>query len=361
MFDISYFRQNPLPFYTLAHELYPGQYHPTITHCFARLLHDKGLLLKLFTQNIDCLERKAGLPDEKIVEAHGSFAKQRCIDCKTEHPDELMRQAVQEKQVPRCQKDVCGGLVKPDIVFFGEGLPEAFARNRSLPASADLAIIMGTSLTVQPFASLPSFVGEDVPRVLINFERAGGIGSRADDVLVLEDCDSGVRMLAEALGWLEELEELWQQTNPDAASAVEKDQRLPSKTMHDKVEEEVDNLTRDIDTTLRVSRDHSQWLTSDLQKDNGLSFSRPPKENNAAQTSESSKESLNQYGDGHGNGESKEHSEQHIAGRQDCTEENAVGMASQRSEAWDEKKLTEKEGSDNLPEEEAKDFPEKKS
>jgi NAD-dependent histone deacetylase SIR2 len=75
VFDISYFRNNPEPFYTLAQELYPGKYRPTITHSFINLLHKKGLLLKLFTQNIDCLEREAGVPAEMIIEAHGSFAK----------------------------------------------------------------------------------------------------------------------------------------------------------------------------------------------------------------------------------------------------------------------------------------------
>jgi NAD-dependent histone deacetylase SIR2 len=75
VFDISYFRNNPEPFYTLAQELYPGKYRPTITHSFITLLYKKGLLLKLFTQNIDCLEREAGVPDDMIIEAHGSFAR----------------------------------------------------------------------------------------------------------------------------------------------------------------------------------------------------------------------------------------------------------------------------------------------
>ena len=75
MFSIDYFRSNPLPFYTLAHELYPGKFRHTIAHSFVKLLWEKGLLLKLFTQNIDCLEREAGVPGDKIVEAHGSFAR----------------------------------------------------------------------------------------------------------------------------------------------------------------------------------------------------------------------------------------------------------------------------------------------
>ena len=79
VFDIRYFRTNPEPFYTLAQEMYPGKFRPTITHSFIALLEKKGLLLKLFTQNIDCLEREAGVPDDKIIEAHGSFAKYDCL------------------------------------------------------------------------------------------------------------------------------------------------------------------------------------------------------------------------------------------------------------------------------------------
>ena len=73
--------------------------------------------MKLFTQNIDCLEREAGVPDEKILEAHGSFARQRCIDCKTRYPDDLMKEAVTSNRVPHCVMPQCNGLVKPDIVL----------------------------------------------------------------------------------------------------------------------------------------------------------------------------------------------------------------------------------------------------
>ena len=164
MFDISFFRENPLPFYTLAHELFPGKYRPTITHSFLRLLHDKGLLLKLFTQNIDTLERVAGIPEHKIVEAHGSFATHSCIECRSSYPNEDMEKAVLEKRVPQCEKPECGGLVKPDIVFFGQQLPQSFFLNNTLPAAADMCIILGTSLSVHPFASLPGFARTEVPR-----------------------------------------------------------------------------------------------------------------------------------------------------------------------------------------------------
>lgn len=106
--------------YTLAQELYPGKFRPTITHSFIRLLHNKGLLLKCFTQNIDTLERRAGVPDDKIIEAHGSFATQRCIDCGAPYDDDLIKVHIKEKTIPRCEG--CRGLVKPDIVFFGEAV-----------------------------------------------------------------------------------------------------------------------------------------------------------------------------------------------------------------------------------------------
>jgi len=262
VFDISYFRKNPHPFYTLAHELYPGKYRPTVTHSFIRLLHDKGRLLQLFTQNIDCLEREAGVPADKIIEAHGSFATQRCIECKTEFPNDRMKQVVMAKEVPRCLRKQCNGLVKPDIVFFGEQLPESFHKARSLPAQADLAIIIGTSLTVQPFASLPSFVREDVPRVLINLERVGGLGGRTDDVLLLGDCDTGVRKFADALGWRNELEKLWEETNPDASKREE--QSRPQKTRDEQLEDEVEKLTQDIDRSLKVSEQYTSLLEEHL-------------------------------------------------------------------------------------------------
>ncbi|KAI9369283.1 DHS-like NAD/FAD-binding domain-containing protein [Aspergillus egyptiacus] len=249
VFDISFFRKNPKPFYALARELAPGQYRPTIAHSFVKLLYEKGLLLKHFTQNIDCLERLAGVPGDMIVEAHGSFATQRCIECKAAYPEDLMKVAVAKGEVPYCLE--CRGLVKPDIVFFGEALPESFFDNRTLPEEADLCIVMGTSLSVQPFASLPSFCKDGTPRVLINRERVGGMGSRPDDVLILGDCDDGVQKLARALGWEEELKNLWEEANPNKKSREE--ELAPPATREERLEEEISRLTAEVDKTLELS------------------------------------------------------------------------------------------------------------
>ncbi|CAK7566345.1 MAG: Sir2 histone deacetylase Hst2 [Sporothrix epigloea] len=219
VFSIDFFRENPRPFFILAKELYPGQFHPTVCHAFLALMSDKGLLRMVFTQNIDCLERAAGVPEDHIVEAHGSFATQRCINlnCQTPFPDKDMREHVRDARVPRCTQPGCGALVKPDIVFFGESLPSRFHELGRLPATdADLILVLGTSLTVYPFAGLPTMAPAHVPRVLLNREAVGDMGSRADDVLALGSCDAGVRKLADALGWRDELEKRWRLMVGDA-------------------------------------------------------------------------------------------------------------------------------------------------
>lgn len=224
------------------------------------MLWDKGRLLKLFTQNIDCLERQAGVPGEIIVEAHGSFATQRCIDCKEPYPDDEIQKQVHEGTVPHCKE--CGGLVKPDIVFFGEALPESFFLNRTLPAAADLCIVMGTSLSVQPFASLPSLCKQGVPRVLINMERVGGLGSRPDDVLVLGDCDAGVRRFAQALGWGDELEARWEATNPDPKTREE--ENAPLQTRDERLQDEVERLTEEVERSLGLTNAYEQRVRERL-------------------------------------------------------------------------------------------------
>ncbi|KAF1925860.1 NAD-dependent deacetylase sirtuin-2 [Didymella exigua CBS 183.55] len=270
VFELSFFRENPLPFYTLAQELYPGRYRPTITHSFIHLLHEKGLLLKLFTQNIDCLEREAGVPGDKIIEAHGSFAEQvftqACIECKKSYPKDQMLTHIENKTVPHCVDANCNGLVKPKIVFFGEQLPAEFFDNIDLVQNADLCIVLGTSLSVHPFASLPQQVGEFVPRLLINMEQVGTLGSRPDDVLILKDCDTGVKELAAALGWNDELEELWAGTKREG-QFVPENKEEGKKSRDEQLQDEVDKLTKDIDKTLKLGEDQKKWLDNHDKKD----------------------------------------------------------------------------------------------
>ncbi|XP_028916338.1 NAD-dependent protein deacetylase sirtuin-3, mitochondrial isoform X5 [Ornithorhynchus anatinus] len=208
IFELAFFHRDPKPFFTLAKELYPGNYRPNFAHYFLRLLHDKGLLLRLYTQNIDGLERAAGIPPSKLVEAHGTFASATCTVCLREYPGEDFRGDVMEGRIPRCP--VCTGVVKPDIVFFGEQLPQRFFLHVADFPLADLLLVIGTSLEVEPFASLAGAARSSTPRVLINRDAVGPFarGPRANDVAQLGDVVSGVEKLVDLLGWTEEIRDL---------------------------------------------------------------------------------------------------------------------------------------------------------
>lgn len=105
------------------------------------------MLSRVFTQNIDTLEHLTDLAPERIIEAHGSFASAHCLECGHETSTEyVLASGVRKGEVVYCPRGDCGGLVKPDIVFFGEGLPDKFFDNLnvrldsallSLGASAD--------------------------------------------------------------------------------------------------------------------------------------------------------------------------------------------------------------------------------
>ncbi|XP_050187168.1 NAD-dependent protein deacetylase sirtuin-2 isoform X1 [Myiozetetes cayanensis] len=270
IFEISFFKQNPEPFFALARELYPGQFKPTVCHYFMRLLQDKGLLLRCYTQNIDTLERVAGLDPERLVEAHGTFFTSHCLrpSCRQPYSLSWMKERIFSSLVPKCEK--CQGLVKPDIVFFGESLPSRFfTLLQSDFQKVDLLIIMGTSLQVQPFASLVSRVPVNTPRLLINKEKTGqsdalmslmGFGCGMDfdsekayrDVAWLGDCDSGCLALAELLGWKEELEELVRREHAaiDAGGGNE-DREDPEKCRGHKDKEDLGKCQEDKDKAQR--------------------------------------------------------------------------------------------------------------
>eukprot|EP00056_Hartaetosiga_gracilis_P003666 m.65867 g.65867 ORF g.65867 m.65867 type:complete len:254 (-) comp11539_c5_seq2:417-1178(-) len=134
---------------------------------------------------------------------------------------DAVKQHVMDRTIPKCEK--CEGLVKPDIVFFGEGLPQRFFEKMASDfAVADALIVIGTSLTVHPFADLISRVNENVPRLLINREMVGTseymfsgppfnfhIDDR--DVFYEGNCDDGCVEFARLLGWEEDLQHLMEE------------------------------------------------------------------------------------------------------------------------------------------------------
>jgi NAD-dependent SIR2 family protein deacetylase len=213
IFDVDFYEQNPQPFVTLAKEIWPGvNYRPTLTHCFLSLLDKKGMLLRVYTQNIDGLEAVAGVSEEKMVECHGHFRSAACIKCGAAFDANVCQSSMIDRgEAPKC--NLCGGLVKPDIVFFNEVMPSRFSDLVHYDvASSDLLIVIGSSLLVAPVCYVPDWVKSNVPRLLMNRERVGTFG-KVTDVVMQGDCDESVRELCRLVGWCDELDAIYTSTH----------------------------------------------------------------------------------------------------------------------------------------------------
>lgn len=164
----------------------------------------------MYTQNIDGLEFLAEIHPDRLVECHGHFRTASCVECGKAADGEVVKTTiVHDGEAPCCKK--CKGYVKPDIVFFGEGLPDRFSH--LLPRDlekADLMLVMGTSLQVAPVSMIPSMVR--CRRILLNRELVGDFGEGKQDVFHLGDCDDSVTIISSLLGWSEELIETNEKT-----------------------------------------------------------------------------------------------------------------------------------------------------
>ncbi|OAV92885.1 hypothetical protein, variant [Puccinia triticina 1-1 BBBD Race 1] len=226
MFDLKFFKSNPSPFYKFLKTIFPFSSTsnsstngastrsassppakpilPSDSHRFIKLVESNSKLLRNYTQNIDTLEMRAGV--KNLIQCHGSFAKFTCLKCHAKYPASQFEDLIARGHVilcPTCSNpettEACKpnshkrrktdsykfdapssddepdidwvnlGLMKPDIIFFGEGLPaefdEAIENDRF---ECDLVIVIGTSLKVAPVSEIIKFVPVEVPQILIN-------------------------------------------------------------------------------------------------------------------------------------------------------------------------------------------------
>jgi NAD-dependent deacetylase len=128
---------------------------PNAGHRALVRLFEAGRLLAVITQNIDGLHQKSGLPPDRVIELHGSAHRVRCLDCGRVYPaSEIQRRQEAGEAEPRCA--VCGGPLRSATVLFGESLPaEALRQAVALAQVADLMLVVGSSLVVNPAAQIP--------------------------------------------------------------------------------------------------------------------------------------------------------------------------------------------------------------
>ncbi len=159
----------------------------------------------------------AGIPGEKIVEAHGNFLTATCQRCAQKYECEDIRQQIFDDQIPKCTKTArCMGTIKPDIVFFGEDLPRRFdLYQRDLPM-CDCCIVMGTSLAVAPFADIVDSATRSTVRLLINRQIVGTfLSPRLYDVTMIGDLEMNVKEFLTKLDAIDKVMELMKKENAE--------------------------------------------------------------------------------------------------------------------------------------------------
>jgi NAD-dependent protein deacetylase/lipoamidase len=140
----SYYR----PRFGMLESKQPNRAHEVLAE-----LESRGMLDAVITQNIDRLHRKAG--SRRVIEVHGTIDTSSCLSCSSSFALAQVGDLFDAEGVPRCTD--CGGAVKPDVVLFGELLPEqAMEEADALAQTADLMLCVGSSLEVYPVASLPA-------------------------------------------------------------------------------------------------------------------------------------------------------------------------------------------------------------
>lgn len=195
VFDIDYFREDPKPFFDFARDFLTlaGDIRPTPTHLFLSQLEACGKLKGIITQNIDSLHQMAG--SKNVYEMHGSFGISFCLMCGKGFSFADMKKKLSTEEVPHCP---CGGVVKPNVVFFGEDV-KYLIESEDLAAKADLFLVIGTSCVVYPAAAIPTYVSGKI--VVVNQDRVT-IPSEHVVLRVRENIDAFFTQVAQRLNFL---------------------------------------------------------------------------------------------------------------------------------------------------------------
>ncbi|MEN6386462.1 MAG: Sir2 family NAD-dependent protein deacetylase [Phycisphaerales bacterium] len=165
-FELDFFTSQPAEYYKIAkqyiHTL--ADKKPNITHEMLAELENKGFLNAIITQNIDRLHQKAG--SRNVIEFHGNVASFHCVQCFNPYVRKQVDSKIDSVGTPKCDK--CGSLIRPDIVFYGDMIPEdVLNKSGELCGKCDLFIVLGTSLVVNPAAALTETAHYNGAKVII--------------------------------------------------------------------------------------------------------------------------------------------------------------------------------------------------
>jgi NAD-dependent SIR2 family protein deacetylase/ankyrin repeat protein len=202
MFDAAMFEQDPTVMYEGCANIFSSaaSVEPSAAHRFLGQLEKHNKLRRVYDQNVDGITGRV-VSSELIRECHGTLADSRCSRCALKTGGAFLDAVTRGLKNLPCPR--CHAPVRPNVVMFGEPLPESFSATQFEDLrSCDLLLVLGTSLKVYPVAGLVGQVLELCPRVLINNEAVGSFNSFRD-VQLLGNIDERVTEIMQAMNWVQ--------------------------------------------------------------------------------------------------------------------------------------------------------------
>ena len=201
VFTLSFFDKDPSLFYKYQKHIFPSACSPSVTHKFLAKLEGENKLLRLYTQNIDHLESVVGV--KRLIQCHGTLGQATCRVCGKHISLPELRKIMSEEKIPHCRQCLDPGnpgILKPDVVLFGENLPQSFFKTwEADQKQLDLLIVIGTSMKVAPVSLMSEDIDPKIPRILINLTPVGRRGTF--DINLIGNCDDIIRVLVKKLEW----------------------------------------------------------------------------------------------------------------------------------------------------------------
>ena len=195
--EIHNFRANPASCWHLIRKIFYenwGEAKPNKAHYAAASMQKNGIIKAVVTQNIDCLHQRAG--SEGVLEFHGTLERLVCLACHEKYPAERLDEF---GETPKCP--ACRGLLKPDIVFFSEPIPEDVAEASFRHArEADVVIVVGTTGEVMPAGLVPSIAHDRGAKVIEVNVMPSSLTSSMTDIFIQAPASIAMSKIAEALG-----------------------------------------------------------------------------------------------------------------------------------------------------------------
>lgn len=209
--DKKYFIHDPAPLYKITSFILEREYRPTYSHYFISFLEHKNLLLKNYTQNMDDLEKVAGIT--RYTQFYGNFYSFVCIKCGNEYSLEWVRARLLKKKIMLCNN--CASLIKPNILLYGEDLPMCIYEELEADLRVcKLLIVLGSTISNEPLATVLQRVDFKYPRIFItdvdpyNFSDYHFYCKHDhNDVIWFGNIDFTCNRLVKLAGWCQEMEE----------------------------------------------------------------------------------------------------------------------------------------------------------